>query len=460
MGSEMSERLPLGAQQGTMHIGNFHHDTHNGRSIFASMDAGVPPGGSQKRKRRIVRKNLASLFDAVQGVDEVENVMRSSSDNGTGRMGISQEVSEDGTIVTNNSAASEFDVWNVSQGSGDSSYSCGVTDEASGSRKVEKFDSVSLIDLLLQTDRGRNLSLMEVKALSYSIAKDLCEIHESGRVHTRVCLDSILLKIIHGTGRASLSSGQETAIVQTSDLKKRAAIEIPKNHVAYIAPESYHCSTERYSRSLTEKGNMWSFGCIVFALSSGGTLLFGDKGVGECGMDKLLLSSIDKQQTWMSWYIKNKIRDLTVEPNGTGEFACTGFDDDAMDLITKILHVDPAQRLSARAVLRHHWFDEVRDCIPQDDSEKRECDDVHHPREREPAHVENHEFSLLHNRYIYIDPSILSPMHPYALVGHIKREIRFDSGGETFKGVGVFAVYDVPDHGTMMSAKPIRISPF
>lgn len=51
-------------------------------------------------------------------------------------------------------------------------------------------------------------------------------------------------------------------------------------------------------------------------------------------------------------------------------------------------------------------------------------------------------------------------MHPYALVGHIKREIRFDSGGEVFKGVGVFAVYDVPDHGTMMSAKPIRISPY
>jgi len=462
MGSEMSERVPLGGQQ-RMQVVNPQYEKLYGTSTCQCMPV-IPTGGSQKRKRRLVRKNLNSLFDAVQGVREIETVT-SHNNHRSSRLDMSQDVSEGGTVMTNNSAASELDVWSLSQGSGDSSYSCGltITEEASDRSPKEEFNSVPLLDLLLQTDRGRKLSLLEVKALLYSMAKDLCEVHASGRVHTRICFDSILLKIVDGTGRASLSAGQDTAIVHRSDLGQlRVAMETQRNDLAYIAPESFNCTKEKYPRSLTDKGNMWSLGCVLFALLSGGNNLFGECGIGECGMDKLLLSSVDKQQAWMSWYIKNKMKDLAAQPPAHDGFARIGLDEDAIDLVSKLLHVDPAQRLSAREVLEHKWLGGVQSCMPQGNAwkstEERVDSKPSHPLERE--HVANHEFSPLHNRYIYIDPSILSPMHPYTLVGHIKKDIHFDSMGETFKGVGIFAVYDVPSHGTMMSAKPIRISPY
>jgi len=50
-------------------------------------------------------------------------------------------------------------------------------------------------------------------------------------------------------------------------------------------------------------------------------------------------------------------------------------------------------------------------------------------------------------------------MHPYTLIGHVKKEIEFESLGETYAGIGVYAVYSVPHHGTMMSAKPINVLP-
>lgn len=462
MASEMSERVPLGGQHG-MQTDKSHYERLYGKSTLGFTDAFIPSGGSQKRKRRIVRKNLGSLFDAVQGVRENETT-NSVNTHRPRRRDMSQEVSEDGTVMTNSSGVSEMDAWNLSQGSGDSSYSCSPTmiDESSGRCTREEFDAVPLLDLLLETDRGKHLSLMEVKALLYSIAKDLYDIHVSGRVHTRVCFHSILLKIIEGTGRASLSAGQDTSIVHRSDLRQpRFAGETSKNDVAYIAPESFHCMKEAHSRSLTDKGNMWSFGCIVFAMLSGGNDLFGEHGVGESGMDKLLLSSVDKQQAWMSWYIENKMKDLAAKPHAQDGFARVGLDGDSVDLITRLLHVDPAQRLSAIEVLQHTWFEGVQKCIPQrsvcDSEEGFDRKSSHHS---EGELLANHEFSPQHNRYIYIDPNVLSPMHPYALVGHIKKDIHFDSMGETFKGIGIFAVYDVPDHGTMMSAKPIRISPY
>lgn len=465
MGSEMSERVPLAGHQRQVHVNSLSHDKVVVTSTFGSLDSLGIPGGSQKRKRRVVRKNLCSLFEAVQGVNH-DGTFQSYSTQVSRRNDVSQEASEDGTAMTNNSGVSELDVWNFSQGSGDSSYSCGPTnlDESSDTLAGQDCSTVPLMDLLVQTDRGRVVSLMEAKALLFSIAKDLFDIHASGSVHTRVSLTSILLKISDGTGRATLSAGQEATIVPRSNLMKMRAIsDAPRNDVAYIAPENFHRGNDKYYGSLTDKGNMWSFGCIVYALLSGGDELFGD-GVGVCGMDMLLLSSVDKQQTWMSWYIENKIKDVHVQEH---LFTPLGLDKDAMDLIKKVLHVDPGQRLSAKAVLQHQWFDGVRECIPQSsaydfvDVGRTDCHKASISKELEqPGALANYEFSPLHNSYIYIDPSIISPMHPYVLVGHFKKEIHFDSMGETFKGIGIFAVYDVPNHGTMMSAKPVRISPY
>lgn len=476
MDSEISERIPLATQQGSLHCRTVHYHHHQYDKLLSSSTTGslgagvIASGGSQKRKRRIVRKNLCPLFESVQDRD-ISGSTQSYSTLKSGPKEISQAVSEDATVMTNNSIVSDIDVWNLSQGSGDSSNSLSCTpaiaDESSAGGikgQCQAFDAVPLVDLLCQTDRGGTLSLVEVKALLYSIAKDLCDIHASGRVHTRVCFDSILLKIVQGTGRASLLAGHEDVIMRQSDLRNmRDAPQTEKNHVAYIAPESLYCANNnKYHRSLTEKGNMWSFGCILFCLLSGGDILF-EESISMGDADGQLVS-VDKQQARITSYINNKITDMDMSPDTAGSlFHRIGFNTDAIHLIQSVLRVDPGQRLTAREVVKHPWFDGVRQCIPQyhqNDVEDAGKADVLVSEEQELVQPANHQFSPLHNRFIYIDPSLLSPMHPYALVGHIKKEVHFESMGETFKAIGIFAVYDVPGHGTMMSAKPVRITPY
>jgi len=145
-----------------------------------------------------------------------------------------------------------------------------------------------------------------------------------------------------------------------------------------------------------------------------------------------------------------------------------------------LLCVDPGQRLSTKEVLSHPWFDAVRHCLPWESKtalhassgQSRDDGDLGNTRkssgsengrsasdEQEQSERSDLKYSDVHQRFIFIDPSVLSPMHPYPLIGHVKKEIEFESLGETFAGIGVYAVYNVPHHGTMMSAKPIKVIP-
>jgi hypothetical protein len=137
--------------------------------------------------------------------------------------------------------------------------------------------------------------------------------------------------------------------------------------------------------------------------------------------------------------------------------------------------------LSAKDVLNHPWFKGVPQCLPQGSKAKMHsagstgrCSTEEYvgnhagssgserslSEEHEESFRSDMKYSELHEKFIFIDPSILSPMHPYTLVGHVKKEIEFQSLGETYCGIGVFAVYNVPHHGTMMSAKPIKVMPY
>lgn len=37
--------------------------------------------------------------------------------------------------------------------------------------------------------------------------------------------------------------------------------------------------------------------------------------------------------------------------------ACTNFDETALDLLTQLVHLEPGKRISAKAALRHPYFD-------------------------------------------------------------------------------------------------------
>ena len=416
---------------------------------------------SQKRKRKVVRKSLGKLFDtAAQDGDEF---CLGASHTETHSVA-SNEYSNSGA---NSSGTSDAEVWNHNASGGDSCRD-DVTPAGNGAMAQQteleqghgvhvgsgNEQVVRLIDLLRETDRGMMMSLLEVKAIMYSIAHDLYAIHADDRVHCQLSLDTVVLKITDGSGTASIKAGENNRkhIVLLSQVKKLMdglGVEAVSD---YGPPESASCSKQNYI--VTEMGNMWSFGCLLFALLSGGETPFGPEGVKVCG-EATLSSSIDRQQQWLSTYLENEI--IHVNSCGKkvdeGMMRVVGFDEDSIDLLHSLLRMDPGQRLTPSAVLGHPWFNGVRECLPQSDS-------VYDHEDACGKDMDNYEYSPSLEQYIFIDPSLLSAMHPYQLIGHFNREIRFQSLGESFRGMAIFAVYHVPKHGSMISAKPIKIKPF
>lgn len=468
------------------------------------------PPSLKRRRPRYVKRSLKSTFDAVESIHGMVTPphprqalappasLACARDNAK-IVGISSEDASNGSVqsVENQQSTSQIvDSRGRSRGN--------VTNVAD----VTCHQYVPLLDLLIETDRGSSLSMPEAKALIYSLAEDLSDVHARRGLHTSVCLESATLDIVDGTGRASLLTSFAPANTSnTLDYPQPQlvwpAVEVLAGkapvsvHPYTMPPEMAHCRQDVAHRALTNKGNMWSLGCIMFSLLAGGRDAFGEQGVGVCGGETLLLS-VDRQQAWLSAYLSDVTRRINVNTFDTFDptdqskekprkrdrvFAdgssVVGFDDVAMNLLSGLLRVDPGQRLTAKEVLRHPWFDGVRQCLPKsrrpgaassaaDGGELRNTgrgtaatttERSSEDQEMFVSYRSDLKYSELHQRYIFIDPSILSPMHPYTLVGQVKKEIVFESLGESFGGIGVFAVYNVPHHGTMMSAKPIKVIP-
>ena len=529
MGSQESEGMmfPYGAYEAFMRE-QVTHDSMRvaGRRVGQS---GVPGGvmnaqvstGMKRRRAQAVRRGLGAMFDAVEGVDDLLNggqgggrVQPREGSVGCGLgakvVGMSEDVSNGSALTAENLQQSTSMISDSHGGRG-------------GVRDGGKHQYVSLVELLTETERGSKLTLPEAKALVYSLAEDLRDIHAGCGVHTSVCLSSTALGIVDGTGRACLLRKSRGGVYAHAGAAVRAGEVAVVVHQQTMPPEMAHCRQDMMHRLVTAKGNMWSLGCIMFALLSGGVDPFGAQGVGVCGGAVMLLS-VDRQQSWLSSFMADLMRSVNgrkvggdiVGGGGSEEghgdatgmervFAVgrgvVGFDRLASDLLLSLLRVDPAQRLSAEEVLCHPWFDAVRERMPQGGTagsldcghtegdlgntrrssrsgndrslsdNRQESDrsdgfdgcggsDRSEPSERsERSERPDLKYSRLHQKYIFIDPSVLSPMHPYTLIGHVKKEIEFESLGETYGGIGVFAVYNVPHHGTMMSAKPIKVIP-
>ncbi|KAI8106304.1 hypothetical protein M9435_000850 [Picochlorum sp. BPE23] len=431
--------------------GSFPHGYSNKCDDFYTI---CPESRPLKRKRPVVRKNLQTLFDAA-----VPAHGASVGNDTTGSLGAG----------SGSSTLTDTDFWNSSGGDSTMWTSSQGTEESSAVKSDAQDPIIPLSDLL-ESERGHGITLLEIKAMLYSVAEDLLEMHAGNSVHQKMNLQSVVLQIADGAARASIQAGQDNAkeialLGKAFPIRKGAKREID----GFCPPENVYCSEN--ALVVTDKGNMWSFGCILFSLLSGGEMPFGELGVGICG-GQTMFSSVDRQQEWMDSHLESKMRDVNRVAREHGpsdgvhskntQFKVLGFDNAAMSLIEDLLRVDPAQRPSAEVVLNHIWFEGIRDCIPHScRSPDAVSETVEEPLPEEEKHwpLDNYEYSSERHAYVYIDPSLLSPLHPYPIVGRVEKETTFVSHEQLFVGTATYAVYDVPGQGTMMSAKPISIRP-
>ena len=172
--------------------------------------------------------------------------------------------------------------------------------------------------------RGFSLPEQRVQDLTYQIALGVKYLHEFGIVHRDLKLENIMM---------SDSSDQAVPKIVDFGLAKiigpsNTASE-PFGTLGYVAPEVLR------KQPYTFSCDVWSIGCIIYALLSG-SLPF------------------DHESQ------KETIR-MTLEDKLVFDLACwDNVSSTAKDLVTKLLIKDPKQRISLDAAMAHPWFDLAR----------------------------------------------------------------------------------------------------
>jgi serine/threonine protein kinase len=156
------------------------------------------------------------------------------------------------------------------------------------------------LDQFYETDRFQRMTVPEVKAIIFSIASQLVELHVVGRAHGAICPRTVELKIKKDTISARLSpplhpsssngngtsNGAATgthgamndhqmflADTATANADQIKAVQ----GCPFMAPEVSCCRKSR--GTATPASDMWSLGVLLFQLLSGVQLPFGTQGL-------------------------------------------------------------------------------------------------------------------------------------------------------------------------------------
>ena len=428
----------------------------------------VVPNRHQGRRRKTAKRSLQKLFDAAATDSNERPVLITR---------LNERIVDDKDTALGSLTSSQTDAAFATQ------LSTGISEETLGSSSQDEESSRAMsaipsvpIKELLNSERGSEIRVAEIKAMIYSIAEDLESLHSANLIHKSVTLESIVLQVSNGTGRSTLQCDQAN-IERVSTLGRAPQTSLESSLTgmnSYAAPETVYCAS--HSQVVTRKGNMWNLGCIVFELLSGGEMPFGEHGIGIAG-GETLFNSIDRQQSWLKEYLNSKMLEVNRSIVSKGNEICSsehlnkkrnpsmkaiGFDEAAVSLIHSLLHTDPAQRISATEVLEHPFLRGIKNLVPKIKNGGQDMGS-HEGEKMSPSSVqEGWKKAKISPReeagMVGTDEShSLAPPCPYPLIGHIKQATEIVVHGRLVKTVAIHAVYSVPGNGAMMSAKPVSI---
>ena len=180
-----------------------------------------------------------------------------------------------------------------------------------------------LFDYLFQ--RNFNLGEERVCEIVYQMALGLKYLHSYGIVHRDLKLENVMMTDSSSTSVPKLVDFGLAKIIGPNEHTTE-----PFGTLGYVAPEIL--KKEPY----TAQCDLWSLGCIVYALSSG-SLPFDD----------------EKQ---------NEVRRMTCEdPLEFDGATWNKYSTESKDLIKRLLHKSPEARITLDDTLAHPWFQTARD---------------------------------------------------------------------------------------------------
>ncbi|KAL3839912.1 hypothetical protein ACJIZ3_024503 [Penstemon smallii] len=193
----------------------------------------------------------------------------------------------------------------------------------------------------------RHLPQQLIQSFLYQLLKGVSHCHAHGVLHRDLKPQNLLLD-------------KEKGVLKIADLGLARAFTVPLKSYTheivtlwYRAPEVLLGSTH-YSTAV----DMWSVGCIFAEMARRQALFPGDSEFQQLlHIFRLLGTPTEKQ-----WPGVSALRDWHVYPVWEAQDlarAVPTLGDDGIDLLSKMLQYDPADRISAKVALDHPYFDSL-----------------------------------------------------------------------------------------------------
>ena len=212
---------------------------------------------------------------------------------------------------------------------------------------------MSLGDFVMKMKKaGKQIPKAIIKSYTFQLISGVFALHKIGITHRGLKMNKILIDKkgslkITGFNRSSNN-------FHTID----GSFESPSCNW-YVAPEQLLESEYQHSPCV----DIWSCGCIIADLVSH-CLFMGDTLIDQLvKIFEVLGKPTEDDIERMPWFKNNKAIEIDVENRHTIDSRLDGLDPDLIDLIKKMVVIDPCKRITAFEAINHPYFKDVSPAV-------------------------------------------------------------------------------------------------
>lgn len=217
-------------------------------------------------------------------------------------------------------------------------------DDASGFGEIYLVSNLMEIDLYAVIKNKQTLTDDHVQFIVYQIVRALLYLHSANIIHRDLKPSNIL--------------ATETCDVQLCDFGLARAIDFSaeENRTEYVVTRYYRAPEIMISHEYTTAVDLWSLGCTMGELMSGHILFKGENYIQQI---KLIIDTLGKPKDMSFVTNSNAKKFLDSLPDDPKRplKAVVNYDNaEALDLLQKLLEIDPAKRITAAEAIKHPYL--------------------------------------------------------------------------------------------------------